>query len=971
MKFGKFLLIVFGVLVAITAVMGVLMSQNTTIEKAIEVTFQGDKPLYYTELGSSSTDPSKLKAMVKGSIYETGEYMTVYGACFRGDGSLLPTSNASFSSWYNNGTLWHNESWMTPIMEDGAPSGRWMISMNMSSHPGTYLTQIHCYWSGQEAFAFGEWQNTDWANRISNIQQYVQQINGTTTLIYDVVNNITIQIDNQTVTIINAIDELTNLTINHYNNLTLQITNFEGDVQNNFSTVINNLYDLNVSLATESENAERQRAAIYDLAHAINPCYWKLDTSDPYYTGTPNSYDFQAVDMSSEDNVWAVDDAGNIVYFNGTENSTPGDGTGWNLDANPGFSWYGVSALEANTNYGWVVGDNGTDCYYSINTATPVELTATTAASCYDIVTYYTPSLVGAYVVATNGDILHYNGTAWNLINNTGETGYARMDMLQDNTYLFVVQGDKMSVVDVSDNSVTEYTQSGADFKDVSAVYNDYVYLVSNETPFKVYSWDGSVFNQEFVATGSLTTPEGIKAHDKFDVWVVTDTPGAYFKYDGKQWAFAEYPYSAFIGIVIGFNVSAGLDMHDIYMFNEKQGYTVGDDGLIMEYSCHWDERFDEVISQLEAQEGLCDIYDCPGLIWNLTNITLAMNASIMQEFSDLRAFLVNMNNTMVARFDTLDIFLSAFNASVDADFDTVFNLLDDLNYTINFRFDNVSAELVDIDNFLINMNYTMVSNFNDVFTRFSYIDSNLTYIQQQIIDLDNAMASNFTNIVNMITALDIAMANNFTYTNQLINTLSADMNANFTYTNSLIEALDLAIANNFTYTNNLIIDLETIMNASFDELQINLSTLMTMINDLDSAMAANFSYTNNLITTLEQNMANNFTYTNNLILNMNTTLYNAIIDNYNLLVQINDSNNFILANVTYTNLYLTTTLYPLVVNVNSTVNNIYATVLGIEVTVNETRVIVGDINTTVNTIENTTQETYDIVNHMRAWITH
>lgn len=936
MKLGKFLLVVFGVLVVLTAAMGVLMNQTTLVEKAIEVGFNSEKPVAYTELGSSSSNPSKLKAMVKGSIYETGEEMTVYGACFDGDGYLIPGSTATFDSWYSSGVQWQSNASMDSI----AGSGRFLIHVNMSTTKGTYLTQITCHYLGDTAMAFGEWQNPDWVGRIKTIDDYVVQINGTTTLIYDTLGNIQIQINNQTTTILLAITDLKDTTTAQYGNLTGQINNFETTVQSNFSTTISLINGINNTLANGPlATLDKQFAAVYDLAHSLDYCYWMYDTKDPYYTGTPNTYDFTAVDMSSKDNAWFVTSTGDMMYYNGT---------GYTKISFSGYDWNGVSAIEANTNYAWIVGTNGSACFYSINGDTPVELTATVATSCEDVVGYYSPALVATYVIANNGDILQHNGTAWNVIGSTGKSGAARMDMLPDNSKLYIAQGDAITVVNVATNSVTTYTQSGATFVDVAAVYADEVYAVSSESPFKVYKFNGVTFTADFTAIGSTAVPTGIVAHNKMDIWVVTNTPGIYYNYNGKQWQFAEYPYSEFIGIVIGFgNATLGMNMQDIAMFSEKEGFTVGEDGLILKYSCHWDERFDEVMNSLQNVScGVGDNSLCVDLCRNLTNITLAMNASIMNEFSNLNTYLVNMNNTMVARFDALDLTLIAFQTDVNASFLNVNTLLSDLNYTVNFRFDNVESTLTTIDGKIDTMNNTLISNFADVFIRLTAIDNNLTYVQSQITNLNDAMANNFTNVVNLINALDINMANNFTYTNLLITTLSSDMNANFTYTNGLIQAMEQGMVSNFTEVKN-------------------------MITVLDASMASNFSYTNSMISAIETSMGANFTYTNSLILDMNASLSVLMNRNYDLMIEVNQTANSILTNVTYTQLYLETTLYP---TVNSTYTfmtvDIWNKLLGIEATVNQINETTMQINTTVTNIDNNVNILINKSNKMRAWVT-
>jgi len=166
--------------------------------------FDSSKPITYTPLGEQSTDPSKLKAMVKGSIYEEGDEMTVYGACFRGDGSLLPAANATFSSWFSNGTQWQFDEAMTSLNN----SGRWYIHTNMTSTTGTYLTQIKCTFGGNTAIAFGEWQNPAWVVRIKTINDYVVAINGTVVSIESKVDDLSVQINNNISTVLTQIGNL-------------------------------------------------------------------------------------------------------------------------------------------------------------------------------------------------------------------------------------------------------------------------------------------------------------------------------------------------------------------------------------------------------------------------------------------------------------------------------------------------------------------------------------------------------------------------------------------------------------------------------------------------------------------------------------------------------------------------------------------------------------------------------------------
>ena len=92
----------------------------------------GKLPVELQQTYDESTDSSKLKAMLKGSIYETGEQMTVFGACFDGYGYLIedPALNATLSSWYANGTAWETSQYMTAVLN--STGGLFSITKSLS-----------------------------------------------------------------------------------------------------------------------------------------------------------------------------------------------------------------------------------------------------------------------------------------------------------------------------------------------------------------------------------------------------------------------------------------------------------------------------------------------------------------------------------------------------------------------------------------------------------------------------------------------------------------------------------------------------------------------------------------------------------------------------------------------------------------------------------------------------------------------
>ena len=120
------------------------------------------------------------KALVKGSIYESGEFMSVFGTCLDGEDNPVNGTYALFSAWYPNGTQFIFNQSMADVL--GSP-GYYLHNSYMENVQGTYLTSMECRITGDpvtKALAFGEWQNPYWVYRL-------ELLNGTLT---DISNDI-------------------------------------------------------------------------------------------------------------------------------------------------------------------------------------------------------------------------------------------------------------------------------------------------------------------------------------------------------------------------------------------------------------------------------------------------------------------------------------------------------------------------------------------------------------------------------------------------------------------------------------------------------------------------------------------------------------------------------------------------------------------------------------------------------------
>jgi hypothetical protein len=110
----------------------------------------------------------QLSASIKGSIYGTGEIMSVFGVCVDLYDIPVINSTAFLSAWYPNGTQFIFYDNMSKLRE-----GYFIWMGIMSVEQGTYLTELDCFATldgvNQSAKAFGEWQNPFWVNYLENM----------------------------------------------------------------------------------------------------------------------------------------------------------------------------------------------------------------------------------------------------------------------------------------------------------------------------------------------------------------------------------------------------------------------------------------------------------------------------------------------------------------------------------------------------------------------------------------------------------------------------------------------------------------------------------------------------------------------------------------------------------------------------------------------------------------------------------
>lgn len=176
-----------------------------------------------------------LKALLKGSIYETGEYMSVFGTCTDAYDNPVSGTTGTLTAWYPNGTVYMSDQVMTTIS-----TGYYVWQGYMPAVGGTYLTQFNCTKSNQTALAWGEWQNPVWVARIAEALDIVNQ---TQYIITDL--NGTIIGINATLEQIEAIVAQINLTVEE---IQTEINTTQTLILDGFNSTLENLSGLQTSI---------------------------------------------------------------------------------------------------------------------------------------------------------------------------------------------------------------------------------------------------------------------------------------------------------------------------------------------------------------------------------------------------------------------------------------------------------------------------------------------------------------------------------------------------------------------------------------------------------------------------------------------------------------------------------------------------------------------------------------------------
>jgi len=779
---------------------GVFFEQSTAISSFDGLLpYDSQLPTEYTPLGSESSDEKKLKAIVKGSIYKTGENMTVYGACFSGDGYLLPEAIATFTAWYPNGTIVTGPlASMDKITDDFngySPNGtgRHKIHVTMSSVGGTYLTEMRCELDGEWAVAFGEWQNPEWVQDIANTYENV-------TNIYELLQNVAVN-----------------------------LSQFQSDTNTNFSQVLNEIASGNgdvSDLIVQLREFENQVADI-----DINR--WLLDAKNPFYVLGSGTHNWRAVDMLHPDAVAAVSDDGYFAIW---------DGETWSEVSVAGVEFRDVSILPSNQVYAWAVGGDGVNPVVSINGATEndINLSGGSPTFANAIKLFQDPNNPSgnfySYVIGDDGSAYMSTdaGFSYSVIGTLDAGVVGEISQVVENYDSFgqvdgymTILGQGSSVAMFDGVTWTNYTVSGV-VSGVDLLYYDLGYVVVNDTlDTKIYKFNGTDFVLEYTIEDPSIVPTGVQIHSQNDVWVTTRDPSVFYHFDGRSWEYSTLAYSDFASVIISFSLGGGsgsvTGLHDVSMSDSRHGYAVGDDGLILIYQGQTSDQFESLLANLTAQLEGIEVNLTPILdVLDAMNITLeSVSNDTIHIIADLHAMNVTIED-IEGVVNTMSTNLNGLIDVVNGNFTIVNDKLDAMNLTLDQHTGILNA-----------INATMIQSFFDLnaSNQLGFANINTSLVN---------MNTTLVNTYNLVGALNVSTQEGFQDLTSLINALNVTIDGRFDVVDQNLSAIYAAIlAINFTAEfaalndsmqagfNNVITTLNTTINQGFSDASVEINNLL------------------------------------------------------------------------------------------------------------------------------------------------
>ena len=254
--------------------------------------------------------------------------------------------------------------------------------------------------------------------------------------------------------------------------------------------------------------------------------------------------------QASASDIWAVGYGNTVLNYNGTAWSQVTTGLA-------SADYFGITGFGASDI--WAVGSNGVTDHYTgtwtrVSTGTTDSITAVWGLSSTNL-----------FVVAANGAVLHYNGTAWKAMTSPTTTAL-RCIWGTDTTHLFV-GGDNGVLFRYNGNGSWTTLTSGTT-EPVWAIWGTSttnVWVGARLGYMALYNGTTTITQVTFPDSHSITSINGTSASD---IWAVTNT-GGNLHYNGTAWTYVTQAVgSDLTGVVDG-----------------TTPWAVGDGGAIISYN--------------------------------------------------------------------------------------------------------------------------------------------------------------------------------------------------------------------------------------------------------------------------------------------------------------------------------------------------------------------------------------------------
>jgi hypothetical protein len=694
--------IISGLLVLGMVFVGAFMLENIVPAKQQYVSSQ---PTQYKEMQSYSSS-NNVYAIVKGSIYETGSNMTVFGACQDANGYLLPGSSASFTAWYPNGTvmLGPNAS-MQQVLDGGNASGRYLIHVTMPDTIGTYFTEMRCEYLGDYALANGEWQNPEWVVRIRDVQSGL--------------SNIFVKIQNMS----SKLDST-------YNDVNM----YGLEMRQNFSLISQQINNLNGSLSAGSVDMSQ----VKDLYRAIRKSasnMWMIDGSNPSYVPDSNLNNFVDIDVKKDGTYCAItDDAKyqcklNNSYIYGQIDMLNGRG---------------IALLEGTSNF-VAVGDDGSVGKYSINGVSSITISGSTDAN-YNRVKFLrsvdSPNDVPKiYIFGTKYEYSSIDlGVNWNadICSLSVSCGFDAAPQLISNfivdsstkKYKFLIS-DGYGVNGLYYNGTNySYISQMAGTKGLLLLEDGTAYLSYSSGVIRHLNLTSLNYTDEQVANVELYDLSGATNND---IWALSQNSSLFYHFDGFSWGIYELP-QALQDVVVNFDNNISTNgMNRLVMTDEFNGYSVGRNGLIMKYESGMTKDLDDLLVKI-MKLNISSSFNGT-VVYNGTTIyngTTLFNGTV--EFNgivNVSIDLINVTNIISginSTVDDLKIVVQDMNTTLYQNMLLVNNKLDQLNDSLYIYNQNINSNLTYIQ---VYMNSTIEPMLQSILSQLGIIGQNVNETKQ------------------------------------------------------------------------------------------------------------------------------------------------------------------------------------------------------------------------------------------------